>query len=715
MASLFRNIKNNLRQIIIAILFILAAASITFLLPREGRFRYEFKKGNPWPHENLTAPFVFSVYKTDAQLLAEQDSVLKDLNVFMNYDAENFISKLNEFKEHFDDSWARYSVRTFEIENREDYFEKAKYKKHRTSQEKYSTLMYELVREMYLSGIVEFFDFEEMQIGPFSNLIMVRGNIAQSIELESLYTIKEAYQNIDSELKKAIEEDNSTLLNEYSSFFENLGVDKYLVANVSYDAEATNREKEFKLSSISLTEGFIQQGELIISKGEIITQEKYQILESLRREFSQQKGNVNNAFIVSGKFLLVLLVQLMVYLFIYSFRREVFSDFKKTIFIIFMQVLMIAVAFIATHIGNVSIYIIPFTILPIIIRIFYDERLAFFIHVFTILMAALMAPNSFEFIFLNLIAGIAAIISMTNLYRRSRFFISSLVVMLSYSLVFFGLNVIQEGTYSQIDWNNFGYFAVNGILILISFLLIYVFEKAFGFLSDTTLMELSDTNQPLLRQLAENAPGTFQHSMQVGNLAEEAVIKIGGNPLLVRAGAYYHDIGKAIQPEYFTENQSDGFNPHNKLEYKKSASVIIDHIIKGVELAKKNNLPEPIINFIRTHQGNATVHYFYRLYTKENPEGVKEKEEFQYPGPTPQSKEEAVLMMADAVEAASRSLKEYTEESIDDLVESIVNVQMGENQFEEAAITFREIKDVKMVFKQKLKNIYHARIAYPKQ
>jgi putative nucleotidyltransferase with HDIG domain len=379
-----------------------------------------------------------------------------------------------------------------------------------------------------------------------------------------------------------------------------------------------------------------------------------------------------------------------------------------------MMVMMVVIASIASSIDQRYFYVVPFAILPIIIRTFFDERVALFIHLITILLAGFMAINSYDFVFLNIIAGLVAIYSLTNLYHRSRFFLAALLVVIAYSLTYFGMSVIKEGSFSLIDWSNYSYFAINGVLILLSFLLIYVFEKTFGFISDTTLMELSDTNQQLLRKLAEMAPATFQHSMQVANLSEEAIRHIGGNPLLVRTGALYHDIGKITDASYFTENQSDDHNPHADKDLKESARIIINHVEKGKEMGRKHGLPQAIIDFIVTHHGTSTAKYFLKTFEGQNPNDTIDKSEFQYPGPKPMSKETAVLMMADSVEAASRSLKSYSTETINELVERIIDLQIDDDQFEEADITFRDIKKVKEVFKSRLKNIYHARIAYPK-
>jgi putative nucleotidyltransferase with HDIG domain len=334
--------------------------------------------------------------------------------------------------------------------------------------------------------------------------------------------------------------------------------------------------------------------------------------------------------------------------------------------------------------------------------------------VITILLVGFFVPNGFEFVLLNIVAGMVALISLTDAYRRSKLIITAASVILTYSVIYFGIGLVQEGRLAQIDYRYFSWFGVNGLLILISYPLIYMFEKIFGFTSDATLMELSDTNQPLLRKLAEQAPGTFQHSLQVANLAEDAVFHIGGNPLMVRAGALYHDIGKMDEPLYYIENQSNNINPHDNLEFEESARIIIDHVRKGVELAKKNKLPEAIVNFIRTHHGTTTVQYFYRSFLRKYPEAEVDVKQFSYPGPKPFSKETAIVMMADSVEAASRSLNSINEAAIEKLVENIITSQMTDEQYNDAQITFKDITTIKEVFKKRLQNMYHVRITYPK-
>ncbi len=361
----------------------------------------------------------------------------------------------------------------------------------------------------------------------------------------------------------------------------------------------------------------------------------------------------------------------------------------------------------------VSVYVIPFVLVPIFLKTFFDIRYALFVHMITLLLAGFWVPNSYQFVLMNFLAGLVGLFSLRSYYKRGILFYTATFVMAAYAVIYIMLSLLQEGDFSQINWINVLWLAGNGLLILTVYPLVFLFERIFGFLSDATLFELSDTNQPLLRTLAEKAPGTFQHSMQVANLAEEAVLKVGGNSLLVRAGAMYHDIGKMENPQYFIENQHGRVNPHNELDERSSARVIIDHVIKGVEIAKKHNLPEKIIDFITSHHGTSTVQYFYRSFINTNPEEEVDISEFTYPGPKPANKEHAVLMMADSVEAASRTLKTYTRESISELVENIVSRQVEEEQFSDADITFADITAVKEIFKNRLSNIYHSRIEYP--
>lgn len=714
MIAFLKKVRDYFKVVATFIVFVAAIGLVTYMLPNKKKFRYNYHVGSVWLDDNLDAKFSFSIYKTEDQLKNEFDSARKSIKPYFNYDAYEFASKLSLFKSEFDKRWISYSMREFKIDEEKKYLESSRYVSLRLLQDSYHKLIYNLLEKTYLNGIVQIPDNPNFVLNSDSTIKMVRGNIADNARFTDLYTIRSAYQRIQEAIQTELKNDRSRQISRYSQFFQELDVNRFLVANVTFDQDATERELQTKHKDISLTTGFIEEGTRIISNGEIVTLEKSQLLDSYKKEYEEILGNVNDIIIRSGRALVVIIFFIVVYLFLLNFRKEILGEFKKLVFILLMMVFMIFLGYTAAKFEYINYYIIPFAILPIILRTFYDERVALFVHIITVLLASLIAPNSYEFIFLNVPVGMVALFSLTNIYKRSKFFLSAILIVVTYILTYAGLTLVLEGNINSIQIKLFKFFGFNGILVLLSFLLIYVFEKIFGFLSDTTLMELSDTNQPLLRKLAESAPATFQHSMQVANLTEEAVRNVGGNPMLARTGALYHDIGKMIDASYFTENQGGEANPHADKDLKESAKIIINHVTKGKELAKKYNLPDPIIDFILTHHGTSTTKYFLKTFQNQNPGVTVDETEFQYPGPRPMSKENAVLMMADSVEAASRSLPAYSEESISELVERIIDGQMAEGQFENAAITFQDIKKVKEVFKMRLNTIYHARIAYPK-
>jgi putative nucleotidyltransferase with HDIG domain len=469
------------------------------------------------------------------------------------------------------------------------------------------------------------------------------------------------------------------------------------------------------IEEISINRGLIQEGELIISQGEIVNEDKFNILESMRTEYEKRLGRNDKWLILVGRFILVSACYIALYLFMYNFRFDVLSSTHKTFFIILVILSFVIITRLVIYIPGNIVFLIPFAIIPILIRTFYDSRLALFVYLVAIMLAGFIVPNSFEFIFLSYIAGVIVIFSLTNVYRRAKLFLAVLMVFLAYSVVYLGIGLMQEGSLANMNWKNYIWFAGNGVFLLLSYPLIFVFEKTFRFLSDATLFELSDTNQLLLRKLAEEAPGSFQHSLQVANLAEEAAREIGGNNLLARTGALYHDIGKTTDAEYFIENQTEGFSPHDQLDPIKSSEIIIDHVRKGVDLARKFNLPSPIIDFIQTHHGTTVAYFFYKKFLDKNPKGTDMERKFSYSGPKPFSKETAIVMMADAVEASSRSLANYSEENISELVERIIYIQEQDGQYSETPLTFKDISEIKSVFIKRLSNIYHARIAYPRR
>jgi putative nucleotidyltransferase with HDIG domain len=712
----FKYIRENLKLITVVFLFIVSAFIIVYLFPRQGKFKYEFRKMEVWKHDDLKAPFDFPIYKSESRLAKERDSVMRFFKPYFTYDAYIVTDQLEKFEETFDRKWSEYTMAEFRIRSEKEYLSSGNYNSLIEMGAQIRDYITGQLQKIYLKGIIEIGDLEEKLDRKITSVHVIKGNISEEMELEDMFTTRSAYEYLKMSLNQYLTDNSTYYTKRYRSFFKQFDLNTFIKVNVNYDESKSMKAQKEIIDKISLTHGMIQKGQLIISNGEVVTNEKFRILESLKKEYEQQLGFMTDQLVKLGKSILVFLSMLVMFLFLYNFRKEVLNDTKKTVFILFLFILIILIASLITRLNLVNIYVIPFVILPIILKTFYDERLALFIHFIAILLIGFFAPNSFEFVFLNSIAGMVAIFSLTNLYRRSKLVITALLVFITYCALYFGIMIVKEGNVTNMtseDLTIFAWFGINGILILIAYPLMYIFEKTFGFLSDATLFELSDTNQPLLRKLAETAPGTFQHSLQVANLAEEATIKVGGNPLLVRTAALYHDIGKMAKPIYYIENLSSDINPHDNLEFEESAKIIISHVENGVETARKYNLPQAIVDFIRTHHGTTTVQYFYRSYIKKYPEEEVDARKFSYPGPKPFSKETAIMMMADAVEAASRSLKTINEKTLEKTVENIISYQQKEEQYNNANITFRDITAIKEVFIKRLKNIYHARIAYP--
>lgn len=694
-------------------MFLISAIIIVYLFPREGKFRYEFQKGKPWLHETLIAPFSFPIYKLEAELEAERDSVLKLFVPYFNADSTVFLKAEEEFLARFESAWEEFRMQSWVITLGERMGQQLLNNQIELYKSKHTNRILELLRNVYGKGIIEAGEISEKLLAEQSSFVILRNNVGERQEISSVFTQKTAYEFLRSNLDSLSDLPAGMIETRVHQFLNSFDYNEFIFPNLFYDEISSNRVKESLLADISEARGMVQAGERIISKGDLVNGQSFIILESLKREYETKFRGTNMSLLLLGQSILILVSLLMLYLFLRNFRREVLKNVRKTSFVLFLLLLVILISLTVLKYDVINFYVIPFAIVPIIMRTFYDERLALFVHTIGLLIVGLFAPNAFEFVFLNFIVGIVAIFSLSNIHRRSKLFYSAIIIVFTYSFLYFGFDLIKERSISGINWFNFAWFGGNGLLVLTCYPLIYFFEKIFGFLSDATLMEISDTNQPLLRKLAEEAPGTFQHSIQVANLAEAAAYKIGGNPLLVRTGALYHDIGKMANPKYFIENQTAGLNPHDSLPFEESAAIIISHVTKGVEMGQKHKLPDQIIDFIRTHHGNTRVQYFYKSFLKKHPNQSVQLDQFTYPGPKPFSKETAVVMMADSVEAASRSLKDPDEETLDQLVESIINYQVIEEQFSEANITFKDISTIKEIFKNKLRNIYHIRIAYP--
>ncbi|PID89599.1 MAG: transmembrane HD family protein [Bacteroidia bacterium] len=711
MNTFWKNIKQKYYRPIVVIMFLIAVGIIVYLFPQERKFRYEFRKGAPWQHEDLIAPYDFPIYKTAAELKAEKDSIVKRFSSYFKYDTSVETSQKKFFRNNFYQKWQRQRQLYDSLKLQNKFVEQladSVYNKKIKSE--YFSKIIGILHLLYSNGIIEYSDGNADQ-----TIVIMRENVAEEYDLEDFFTLKSAYEYLFSHLDVS-DKTNDALREEKINFIKTLDLNEYLLPNLFYDEKTSKKVKKSLIDAISITTGMVQENQGIIFRGEVVNDEKFRILESLKREYESTIGNTRNFyFLILGQLIFAFATFLMLYLFLHTFRKDIIRDVKTMSFILLLILLFFSIGKIVINTAAVSIYLIPFVIVPIIIRIFFDTRLALFSHLTTIILVGFLAPNGFEFLFLHFIAGVVSIISLKNLRRRGQLFTTSVLILATYFFIYFGLAIIQEGDISKIKTTNFAWFIGNGLLILLTYPLIYVFERTFGFLSDVTLIEISDSNSGIMRMLAEKAPGTFQHSMQVANLAEEAIYSINGNPLLTRAGALYHDIGKLEMSQFFVENQLSGINPHDQMDFETSASVIISHVTKGVELAQKHKVPSQIIDFIRMHHGTGKTQYFLRSFINKYPEKKVDEAKFTYPGPKPNSKETAVVMMADSIEAASRSLKILKEDSISKLVDKIIDYQIREDQFSDSNLTFRDITTVKSIFKQKLKNIYHARIEYPEE
>lgn len=663
-----------------SLIFIATVSVIVYFLPNEGKFNYQFDINKPWKYGLLQASFDFPIYKNDIQVQKEQDSILADYQPYFQIDKEaekNVLSKL-----------------------REDY---NKTLRHSLPGTDYVRYIERTLKALYEDGIIAGNDLKRMEEDSIIAIRLVDKNVATSRFIDQLYTVKEAYEYLL----------NADTTHYKKKILQQCNLNDYITPNLVYDEEKSEAAQKDLLSNISWANGFVLNGQKIIDRGEIVDEQTYNILESLRKEWEKRSDSVQEKRLtLAGQILYVGIFLFCFMAYLELFRADYYER-KGTLTLLFALIVFFPVlSSIMVEQNLSSIYVVPFAMIPIIVRVFLDSRTAFMAHVTIILLCSITLRFPHEFILLQVVAGMVAIYSLRELSQRSQSLRTALVVFISYALLYFAFELIHEDDLTKLNTRMYIYFMINGILLLFAYPLLFLLEKIFGFTSDVTLVELSNINNSLLREMSEVAPGTFQHSLQMANLAAAAANKIGGKSQLVRTGALYHDIGKMVNPAFFTENQS-GVNPHKSLSYEQSAQVIISHITDGLKLAEKHNLPKVIKDFISTHHGRGLTKYFYISYKNEHPDEEVDQEKFRYPGPNPFTKEQAVLMMADSVEAASRSLPEYTEESISTLVDKIIDTQVSEGYFKECPITFKDIATVKALFKEKLKTMYHTRISYP--
>jgi len=676
-------------------LFVVAIALSVYLMPRKKSFKHEPIEGKPWPHESLISDMEFSILKSADRIAQEQDQVIHNQKIIFKLET----SKQVDAKLALDTALDQFAI--LKNENKPPL----------KSQKELDKYVLNIInktnstwKNIYKKGVIQ----NNGNIdGKASNYLIIvdKGNGNQTAYLDDFYSVPDA-TNFIKTIDIKDEDDHKYIVD---ALVENL------TQNYIFNPNETKARLEYEQEKISKVNGKVSIGELIISKGELVTSKKYLKLLSYKKEFEgDQISSRANVFIIVGQIILISLCFLIIFLFIRAKRTQLFNDSSAIKLILLNLILFIALArFSLLFSNNNLIYIVPFCVLPLVIRSFYDLRLALFIYTIAIVLIGWLAPNPFHFVFVQLMAGILSILTIDNLYKRSDLFISVGKIALVYFLSYLGISLITKGDIFGQEYSVYFFLMISALLTLFTYPLVYVYEKMFSLVSDISLLELSDTNHPLLKEMSEKAPGTFHHSLQVCNLAEHAAMEIDGNVLLIRAGAMYHDIGKIDNALFFIENQMAGVNPHDELSSDESAKMIISHVIRGVEKAKKYNLPDQVIDFIRTHHGESVVQYFYRQYVKKFPEMMNDTDKFRYPGPKPFSKETAILMMADSVEAATRSLPEKNSENITNLVTKIIQSQMSNGQFEEADITIKEINKIKKAFIKKLLSMHHLRIEYP--
>ncbi|MCL4640767.1 MAG: HDIG domain-containing protein [Pseudosphingobacterium sp.] len=664
---------------------VLSVIVICIFLPKQPRFRFEYEKGKIWMHEDLIAPYNFAILKTPNEIRADREQVLESVYPVYDNHTETKGEETERFLAEFEGKWKGSGQ-----EDREMGL--------------YSQTVTQILAHIYDRGVIGLTKKFQTK-GEHYNFNLVTNNITEKKNTAEVYTRETAlaYANSIIDSKSSITE---------KDWLKSL-VGDYIQPNYVYNERLTDKLIAEAINNISTTRGMVQRGELIVANGSMVNNEVFQKVESLRMAYEEEaKIGGDRNVVVIGQFLVVGLVVTLLMVFLYLFRIDVFSNNRLLSLILLVVTGMLIVLSWSLKLKLSSLYYIPFCIVPIIVRILFDTRLALNIHLLMVLVSGFFVPNSFEFAFLQVTAGMVSIYSIKTLIKREQFLISSVIILLTYFVAYLGIILIRDGSIEDVGYASFVPFIVSVGLTLLAYPLIYAFERLFGITSDVTLMELTNTNSSLLRELSYKAPGTFQHSLQVANLAEAAIYKIGGNALLVRAGALYHDIGKMQNPQYFIENQTKGYNPHDGLTFEQSAQIIISHVSKGIDMAHKHQLPESIISFIRTHHGTTRTDYFYNAFIKAHPDKIVDEQVFRYPGPIPFSKETAVLMMADSVEAASRSIKEPDAENISNLVDKIIDGKLAQGQLRNSNITLQEVEAIRAIFKRMLMSIYHVRVDY---
>ena len=667
--------RNLLTRILIVVGTI---ALIVWTMPRDNENNYKIEVGKPWRYADFTAPFNFPIYKSEQVVQRQRDSLLREFEPYYNLDPTVEGRQIKQFTKDYANGIPGVPSECIAV-------------------------IINQLHQLYGKGIMNTSEYNSLHADTSKTIRIVDGKSASSEPVKELYSTVGAYEQLFA----------NPVLSEFKEQLTKCSLNDYILTNLVYDKERSEASQDDMLGNIPLASGVVQRGEKIIDRGDIVDERAYTILQSFYRENERrQKDDVQLSLVILGEILYVSILILGFTIFLWNYRRDYFEKPRSMSMLYALIALFTVAASILVSHNVLHIYILPFAMVPIFIRVFMDSRTAFMAHTMMVLICAAILQHPLEFIAVEEVAGLVAIFSLRELSSRSQLFWTAVLISGSTILINLSLNWIRDNDITQIDYSEFNYLLINGLLLFCSYPLLYIMEKAFNFTSNITLIELSDMNKELLRRMSEVAPGTFQHSIQVGNLAAEIANKIGAKSQLVRTGALYHDIGKTTNPIYFTENQA-GMNPHDGKTYVESAQMLISHVTEGLKLADKYNLPQVIRDFIATHHGLGKTKYFYVKQKNDFPDEPVDDLLFTYPGPNPSTKEQAILMMADAVEAASRSLPDYTEQSIRGLVNRIIDTQMDEGYFRECPITFRDVQYAKTVLIEKLKTIYHTRISYP--
>lgn len=660
------------------LLVLITVLLIVWALPRNESKQFRYDIGKPWMYGSFIAKFDFPIYKTDETIKEQEDSLLETYQPYYNYDPAVEKKQVSKFLADYQNGIPGLP-------------------------HNYVRLIADRLHRLYQAGIMDTPEYNEAYRDSTSQVRLVSGNSAQSISLGCVYSTLSAYEQLFIDEQIAMQR----------PILQRCNLNNYIEPNLIYDKGRSETERNDLLSSIPPASGMVMSGQKVIDRGDIVDEYTYRVLSSFEREIKRRSATqtqITNTII--GQVIFVTLMVFLFTMYLGLFRRDYFNKPRSIAMLYTLITLFPVVVSLMMRHNFLSVYMLPFAMVPIFVRVFMDSRTAFVCHVTMILICTTAVRYQYEFIIIQLVAGLIAIYSLRELTRRAQVFKTAILVGIGSTFVYLALQLMQDNDFSSMDHDMYYHFVVNAVLLLIAYPMMYIIEKMFGFVSSVTLFELSNTNRGLLRDLSEIAPGTFQHSITVGNLAAEIANKIGANALLVRTGALYHDIGKMKNPVFFTENQA-GVNPHDTLTYQESARIIISHVTEGVKLAERENLPTIIRDFIVTHHGTGITKFFYIKYKNEHPEEEVDPAPFTYPGPNPFTREQAILMIADGVEAASRSLPEYTEESISTLVNRMIDQDVTDGYFKECPITFRDLAIAKLVLIERLKAIYHTRISYP--